>query len=66
MLKITEVQLQLLIDPDMLLMFEKFIKGGISTISHRYGEAIWGINAMKQNGVNTWCIKMQIIYVGGQ
>jgi len=39
MLKITEVKLELVIDPDMLLMVEKGIRGGVSTISHRYGEA---------------------------
>jgi len=39
MLKATKVTLQLLTDPDMLLLVEKGIRGGISTISHRYGEA---------------------------
>ena len=39
MLKATKVTLNLLIDPDMLLMVEKGIRGGVSTISHRYGEA---------------------------
>jgi len=39
MLKATKVTLQLLIDPDMLLLVEKGIRGGICTISHRYGEA---------------------------
>ena len=38
-LKKTEIELELLIDPDMLLMFEKCIRGGISMISNRYGEA---------------------------
>ena len=38
-LKITNVQLQLLTDPNMLLMVEKGIRGGISIISNRYGEA---------------------------
>ena len=38
-LKMTDIQLELLSDPDMLLMFEKGIRGGISIISNRYGEA---------------------------
>ena len=38
-LKITGVQLELLSDPDMLLMFERCIRGGISMISNRYGKA---------------------------
>ena len=38
-LKITGVELELLSDPDMLLMWEKCIRGGISMISNRYGEA---------------------------
>ena len=38
-LKMTDIDLQLLSDPDMLLMFEKGIRGGISIISNRYGEA---------------------------
>ena len=38
-LKITKVKLELLSDPDMLLMIESCIRGGISTISHRHAKA---------------------------
>ena len=38
-LKMTDIQLELISDVDMLLMFEKGIRGGISIISNRYGEA---------------------------
>ena len=38
-LKLTEVKLELLSDPDMLLMVEKGISGGFSMISNRYGKA---------------------------
>ena len=38
-LKMTDVNLELLNDVDMLLMIEKGIRGGISIISNRYGEA---------------------------
>lgn len=39
LLKITGIKLDLLSDPDMLLMFERGVRGGISMISTRYGEA---------------------------
>ena len=39
LLKVTDIKLQLLTDPDMLLMFERGIRGGISTISNRYARA---------------------------
>ena len=38
-LKMTSVKLELLSDEDMLLMIEEGIRGGISIISNRYGEA---------------------------
>ena len=39
-LKITKVQLELLSDPDMLLMIESGIRGEIATISYRHAKAI--------------------------
>ena len=39
LLKHSKVNLELLTDPDMLLMFEKGIRGGISMISNRFGRA---------------------------
>ena len=38
-LKITKVKLELLTDPDMLLMVEKGIRGGISVITNRHGKS---------------------------
>ena len=38
-LKISDVQLELLNDPDMLLMIESGIRGEIATISHRHAKA---------------------------
>ena len=38
-LKKTEVKLELLTDPDMLLMFEEGIRGGVSMITKRHGKA---------------------------
>ena len=38
-LKIRKIQLELLSDPDMLLMIESGIRGGIATISHCHAKA---------------------------
>lgn len=38
-LKNTRVKLELLTDPDMLLLFEAGIRGGVSMITNRYGRA---------------------------
>jgi len=39
MLKTTGVKLELLTDTDMLLMFKDGIRGGVATVSNRYGKA---------------------------
>jgi len=38
-LKMPKVELKLLTDPDTFLFFENSIRGGISTVSHRYAKA---------------------------
>ena len=39
MLKMTEIELKLLIDPNMYLFFEDGIRGGVSTIMNKYSKA---------------------------
>ena len=39
MFKMTSIKLELLTDPDMYLLFQKGIRGGVSTITNRYSKA---------------------------
>ena len=50
MLKITKTELELILEPDTYIFFEKGIRGGISYISNRYRKAIRkNLNLMNQN-----------------
>ena len=54
-LKIRKVQLELLSDPDMLLMIECGIRGGIATISHRHAKpttSIWELSSILLRKLN--------------
>ena len=59
-LKITNIDLELLSDLNMLLMFEKGIRGGISMISNRYGEAN---NKYMGNRFNKNKLKKHLMYL---
>ena len=59
-LKMTDIDLELLNDPNMLLMFEKGIRGGISMISNRYGEAN---NKYMGNRFNRNKLKKYLMYL---
>ena len=59
-LKTTDINLELLSDPNMLLMFEKGIRGGISMISNRYGEAN---NKYMSKGFNRNKLKKHLMYL---
>ena len=59
-LKMTNINLELLSDLDMLLMFEKGIRGGISMISNRYGEAN---NKYMSQGFNRNKLKKHLMYL---
>ena len=58
-LKMTNVQLELLTDVNMLLMFEKGIRGGISVISNRYGKA----NNKYMKGFNKNALSKFLMYL---
>ena len=59
-LRMTNINLELLSDPNMLLMFEKGIRGGISMISNRYGEAN---NKYMGNRFNRNKLKKYLMYL---
>ena len=59
-LKITNINLELLSDSNMLLIFEKGIRGGISMISNRYGEAN---NKYMGNRFNKNKLKKHLMYL---
>ena len=59
-LKMTNINLELLSDPNMLLIFEKGIRGGISMISNRYGEAN---NKYMGNRFNKNKLKKHLMYL---
>ena len=59
-LKITNINLELLSDLNMLLIFEKGIRGGISMISNRYGEAN---NKYMGNRFNKNKLKKHLMYL---
>ena len=59
-LKITNINLELLSESNMLLMFEKGIRGGISMISNRYGEAN---NKYMGNRYNRNKLKKYLMYL---
>ena len=68
-LKKTEVRLELLRDPDMLLMFEEGIRGGVSMITKRHGKQIiriWVKSLIQTHQQNIFFILMQIVFMVGQ
>ena len=67
-LKSTRVKLELLTEIDMLLMFEKETRGGISMISKRFAEANNKYMGEKCNNLPSKLslIWMQIIFMVGQ
>ena len=68
-LKKTGIRLELLLDPDMLLMFERGIRGGITQSVHRWAAAnnpYMGLSTIKVNQLSTYNFWMQTAYMGGR
>ena len=69
LLKHSRVSLELLTDPDMLLLFEKGIRGGISMIPNRFGKAnnkYMGENMIRPNHQSSSLILTRIIFMAGR
>ena len=76
--KMKKVQLELLSDPDMLLMIESVIRGGIETISHRHAKVnneymgtefnpvkeFKFISYLDANNLHCWAISKQLRMCG--
>ena len=68
-LKKTRIRLELLLDPDMLLMFERGIRGGIIQSVNRWAKAnnpYMGSEFILINQLNIYNIWMPTIYMDGQ
>ena len=68
-LKKTRTRLELLLDPDMLLMFKREIRGGITQSIHRWAKQtipIWVQNTNLENQLGIYNIWMPTIYMSGQ
>ena len=68
-LKKTRIRLELLLDPDMLLMFERGIRGGITQSVNRWAKAnnpYMGSEFVLINQLDIYNIWMPIIYMDGQ
>ena len=68
-LKKTKISLELLLDPDMLLMFKQAIRGGITQSVHRWAKAnnpYMVQNMPLENQLGIYNIWMPTIYMGGQ
>ena len=65
-LKKTGIRLKLLLDPDMLLMFERGIRGGITQSVHRWAAANNPYMSSEYYQLNTYNTWMPTISMDGQ